>query len=63
MPLTVRKFNAQVKDPQSGQMVPAGLLSSDSLQAIEAAESAAITEIQQKGAETKARRQTTSDRW
>lgn len=54
MPLTVRKFNAQVKDPQSGQMVPAGLLSSDSLQAIEAAESAAITEIQQKGAETKA---------
>lgn len=54
MPLTVRKFNAQVKDPQSGQMVPAGLLSSDSLQAIEAAESAAITEIQQKGAQTKA---------
>lgn len=54
MPLTVRKFNAQVRDPQSGQMVPAGLLSSDSLQAIEAAESAAITEIQQKGAQTKA---------
>ena len=54
MPLTVRKFNAQIKDPQSGQMVPAGLLSSDSLQAIEAAEAAAITEIQQKGAQTKA---------
>lgn len=53
MPLTVRKFNAQVKDPQSGQMVPAGLLSSDSLQAIEATESAAITEIQQKGAQTR----------
>ena len=49
MPLTVRKFNAQVKDPQSGKMVPAGLLSSDYLQAIEAAESAAITAIQQKG--------------
>jgi len=54
MPLKVRKFNAQVKDPQSGQMVPAGLLSSDSLQAIDAAETAAIAEIQQKGAETKA---------
>lgn len=53
MPLTVRKFNAQVKDPQSGQMVPAGLLSSDSLQAIETAETAAITEIQQKGAQTR----------
>lgn len=53
MPLTVRKFNAWVKDPQSGQMVPAGLLSSDSLQAIEAAESAAITEIQQKGRQTR----------
>lgn len=53
MPLTVRKFNAQVKDPQSGQMVPAGLLSSDSLQAIEAAETAAVTEIQQKGAQTR----------
>lgn len=52
MPLTVRKFNAQVKDPQSGQMVPAGLLSSDSLQAIEAAESSAITAIQQKGQQT-----------
>jgi len=53
MPLTVRKFNAQVKDPQSGQMVPAGLLSSDSLQAIDAAETAAITEIQQKGTQTR----------
>lgn len=28
MPIKVRKFNAQVRDPESGQMVPAGLLSS-----------------------------------
>ena len=54
MPLTVRKFNAQVKDPDSGNMIPAGLLSSDSLEAIENAESAAITAIETKGTETRA---------
>lgn len=53
MPITVRKFNAQVKDPDTGQMVPAGLLSSDSLEAIDTAKTAAINAIQQKGVQTR----------
>lgn len=54
MPLTVRKFNAQVKDPTSGDMIPAGLLSSDSLEAIEAAETAAVAAVGAKQAVSEA---------
>ena len=35
MPIKVRKFNAQVRDPESGQMVPAGLLSNPDIESVE----------------------------
>lgn len=54
MPITLRKFNAQVKDPDTGEMVPAGLLSSDSIEAIEAAETAAVTAVEGKQAAAEA---------
>ena len=45
MPITLRKINAQVKDPTTGDMIPAGILSSDSITQIKAAENSAITRI------------------
>lgn len=45
MPITLRKINAQVKDPTTGNMIPAGILSSDSLATIATAENSAITRI------------------
>ena len=54
MPLTVRKFNAQVKDPTTGDTILAGLLSSDSLEAIEAAETAAVAAVGAKQAVSEA---------
>lgn len=51
MPITLRKINAQVKDPNTGEMIPAGILSSDSLTTIAAAENAAITRINSKKTE------------
>lgn len=45
MPLTVRKFKAKVRDSQTGNMIPAGLLSSDALEAIEDAKDLALDEI------------------
>lgn len=45
MPLTVRKFKAKVRDSQTGNMIPAGLLSSDALEAIEDAKDSALDEI------------------
>lgn len=52
MPIKVRKFNAQVRDSESGQMIPAGLLSSDALEAIEDAKQDAIDAIENKGETT-----------
>ena len=52
MPLTVRKFNAQVRDQTTGNMIPAGLLSSDALGAIEDAKQDAIDAVEAKGIET-----------
>lgn len=49
MAITVRKFNAQVKDPNTGNMVPAGLLSSDALEAIETAKTRAVNTIDAEG--------------
>ena len=46
MPLTVRKFDAQVKDPNTGNMIPAGLLSSDALGAIDSAKTDAISAVE-----------------
>lgn len=54
MPITLRKFNAQVKDPETGEMVPAGLLSSDSIEAIEAAGTAAVAAVEGKQAAAEA---------
>lgn len=50
MPITLRKFEAQVKDPDTGDMVPAGLLSSDALGAIDSAKTDAVTAIEGKQA-------------
>ena len=50
MPITVRKFNAQVKDPESGDMIPAGLLSSDALGAINSAKTDAVAAVEGKQA-------------
>lgn len=44
-PFIMRKINAQVKDPNTGEMIPAGILSSDSITQITAAENSAITRI------------------
>lgn len=52
MPLIIRKFNAQVRDPNTGNMIPAGLLSSDALSVIEEAKDDAIEAVEDKGAET-----------
>ena len=52
MSITVRQFSAQVKDPSTGNMIPAGLLSSDALGAIDTAKNTAITAIQAQGATT-----------
>ena len=52
MPITVRKFIVEVRDPDSGDMVPTGLLSSDSLEAINTAKENAIEAIENKGEET-----------
>ena len=52
MPITVRKFEAQVRDSTTGNMIPAGLLSSDALGAIDDAKDAAIDDIEAKGSET-----------
>lgn len=49
MAITVRKYNAQVKDQATGNMIPAGLLSSDSLAAINTATTTAVNTIQAKG--------------
>ena len=49
MAITVRKYEAQVKDPATGNMIPAGLLSSDSLTAINTATTTAVNTIQTKG--------------
>lgn len=51
MAITVRKYEAQVKDPATGNMIPAGLLSSDSLTAINTATTTAVNTIQAKGTE------------
>ena len=51
MPFTVRKFNAQVRDSNTGNMIPAGLLSSDSLEAIENAKQDAIDAIEARAGE------------
>lgn len=45
MPITLRKINAQVKDPNTGEMIPAGILSSDSQTTIKAYENAAVSRI------------------
>lgn len=52
MPLNVQLVNAQVKDPQSGQMTPAGLIGSDAISTINTAKNQAIAAVQQKGEET-----------
>lgn len=46
MSLKVRKFNAQVRDSTTGNMIPAGLLSSDALGAINTAKNAAVSAVQ-----------------
>ena len=46
MPLTVRKFSAQVRDETTGDMIPAGLLSSDALGAINTAKTDAIAAVE-----------------
>ena len=53
MAITVRKFSAQVKDPSTGNMVPAGLLSSDALGAIDDAKDDAIDAIVAQGTTTR----------
>ena len=53
MAITVRKFSAQVKDPSTGNMVPAGLLSSDALGAIDDAKDDAIDAIVAQGMTTR----------
>ena len=52
MSLTVRRFDCQVKDSQTGVMKPAGLLSSDAIGAINSAKETAIAAVQAKGTET-----------
>lgn len=52
MPLNVQLVNAQVKDPQSGQMTPAGLIGSDAISTINTAKNQAVAAVQQKGVET-----------
>lgn len=49
MAITFRRFNAQVKDPVTGNMVPAGLLSTDSLEAINSAKTTAVNTINAAG--------------
>lgn len=49
MAITFRRFNAQVKDPITGNMVPAGLLSTDSLEAIDSAKTTAVNTINAAG--------------
>lgn len=49
MAITVRKFNAQVKDPATGNMIPAGLLSSDALEAIDTAKNSAVSLVTEVG--------------
>lgn len=50
MPLTIRKFSTQLRDPNSGQMIPAGLLSSDALGAINSAKTDAVAAVESKQA-------------
>lgn len=50
MPITLRKFETAVKDPLTGNMVPAGLLSSDALGAINTAKVDAVNTINATGA-------------
>ena len=50
MPISLRKFNAQVKDPETGDMIPAGLLSSDALGAINSAKTDAVAAVEGKQA-------------
>lgn len=50
MPITLRKFETSVKDPLTGNMVPAGLLSSDALGAINTAKVNAVNTINATGA-------------
>lgn len=52
MSLTVRKFSAQVRDSTTGEMIPAGLLSSDALGAINTAKNTAVAAVQAQGATT-----------
>lgn len=54
MPIKLRKFVAQVRDSESGDMIPAGLLSSDALGAIENAKSDAVAAVEGKQAVTEA---------
>ena len=49
MAITVRKYDAQVKDPATGNMIPAGLLSSDSLTAINTAKNEAVSLVTEVG--------------
>lgn len=49
MAITVRKYEAQVKDPATGNMIPAGLLSSDSLAAINTAKNKAVSLVTEVG--------------
>lgn len=53
MSITVRQFSAQVKDPSTGNMIPAGLLSSDALGAIDDAKDDAIDAIVAQGTTTR----------
>lgn len=52
MSLKLRKVNAEVRDPESEEMIPAGLLGSDALSTIEQAKEDAIEAVEDKGAET-----------
>lgn len=52
MSLKVRKVNAEVRDPETDEMIPAGLLGSDALSTIEEAKEDALEAIQQKGEDT-----------
>ena len=52
MSLKLRKLNAEVRDPESEEMIPAGLLGSDALSTIEQAKEDAIEAVEDKGAET-----------
>lgn len=45
MPISMKKINAWVKDPNTGNMIPAGILSSDSQTTIKGYENAAVSRI------------------